>query len=323
MFYCEPCRLKKGWPSSFGQSRGKCEVCGEPAICHDRPSSSLPAPVNPCATVNLPSDRFGFNGADAQAKQARIDATRTEVEEGIANLRKTFQDGVAEWMQKCFGPEISADWRERNHRFFEESTELVQACGMSAADAHMLVDYVFGRPVGERGQEVGGTMVTLAALCTAHGIRLQHEADTELRRINKPAMVEKIREKQRTKPKDSPLPTDPHGEYGITMPPQDRNLLTELYSFLARAHFERPEDEGKAAAFGARIKTVLDAPAPPADPLHFHFQIYLAMRDYFEALYQRQHGGVAQDKAMGKIQGLLGMHYDVYREARAQQEKKS
>lgn len=80
-----------------------------------------------------------------------------------------FQQRVQPWMMACFGPAISADFRERNHRFFEESSELVQACGMSKEEAHMLVDYVYGRPVGEKLQEVGGVMVTLAALCLGAG----------------------------------------------------------------------------------------------------------------------------------------------------------
>jgi hypothetical protein len=51
----------------------------------------------------------------------------------------------------CFGPEISADTRERNHRFLEESVELVQACGCTVSEAHQLVDYTYGRPVGDTG----------------------------------------------------------------------------------------------------------------------------------------------------------------------------
>ena len=36
-----------------------------------------------------------------------------------------FQERVGEWMQACFTPEICADTVERNHRFLEESLELV------------------------------------------------------------------------------------------------------------------------------------------------------------------------------------------------------
>lgn len=117
-----------------------------------------------------------------------------------------FQARVAGWMQACFGPAISADRQERNHRFLEEALELVQACGATDGEAHQLVDYVFGRPAGERQQEVGGVMVTLAALCLAHGLDMHQAAETELARILSPDVLERIREKQKRKPAIGPLP---------------------------------------------------------------------------------------------------------------------
>lgn len=116
----------------------------------------------------------------------------------------TLQQRVQPWLMACFGPAIAADKTERNHRFLEEALELVQACGCTQSEAHQLVDYVFGRPVGERGQEVGGVMITLAALCLAQGLDMHAEGETELARIW--TMVEKIRAKQAAKPKHSPLP---------------------------------------------------------------------------------------------------------------------
>ena len=41
MFYCEKCREKNQWPESFGRSRGRCEVCGKTADCHDVASRLL------------------------------------------------------------------------------------------------------------------------------------------------------------------------------------------------------------------------------------------------------------------------------------------
>lgn len=115
-----------------------------------------------------------------------------------------FQTRVHAWMLCCFGREIAADKQERNHRFLEESLELVQACGCSASEAHQLVDYVFGRAVGDKPQEVGGVMVTLAALCEPHNLDMEACGDQELARcwLN----VDKIRTKQAAKPKHSPLP---------------------------------------------------------------------------------------------------------------------
>ncbi|QQN29314.1 hypothetical protein [Pseudomonas syringae group genomosp. 3] len=115
-----------------------------------------------------------------------------------------FQGRVEPWMTACFGAEISADRQERNHRFLEESLELVQACGATSDEAHQLVDYVYGRPTGEPDQEVGGVMVTLAALCLAHHLDMHASAETELSRIW--TKVDQIRAKQAAKPAMSLLP---------------------------------------------------------------------------------------------------------------------
>lgn len=117
---------------------------------------------------------------------------------------EAFQARVQPWMLATFGAEISADTVERNHRFLEESLELVQACGCTVSEAHQLVDYVFGRQVGEQAQEVGGVMVTLAALCLAQGLDMHSAGEAELARIW--TKVEAIRAKQAAKPKHSPLP---------------------------------------------------------------------------------------------------------------------
>lgn len=115
-----------------------------------------------------------------------------------------FQARVQPWLMQCFGEMIASDREERNHRFLEEALELVQALGATAAEAHQLVDYVFGRAVGEPGQEVGGVMVTLAALCLANGLDMHRLAETELARIW--TKVDAIRAKQASKPQFGPLP---------------------------------------------------------------------------------------------------------------------
>jgi len=111
---------------------------------------------------------------------------------------RNFQDKVTDWLHRCFGGVIAEDQHERNFRFLEEALELVQTCGMSREDAKGLVDYVYGRPAGEKQQEVGGVMVTLAALCFAQGIDLGIAADSELKRIQ--GKIEEIRRKKLGKP---------------------------------------------------------------------------------------------------------------------------
>jgi hypothetical protein len=116
----------------------------------------------------------------------------------------TYQARVELFILHCFGRKVAEDVAERNHRFLEESLELVQAKGCTAAEAHMLVDYVFGRPSGDPHQEAGGVMVTLAALCSAAGLDMEKAGYDELARVW--TKVDVIREKQKNKPRNSPLP---------------------------------------------------------------------------------------------------------------------
>lgn len=119
-------------------------------------------------------------------------------------IKGTLQSRVQPWMMACFGPAISADKVERNHRFLEEALELVQACGCSRDEAMQLVAYVYDRPQGEINQEVGGVMITLAALCLANGFDMHSAGETELARIW--TKIDQIRAKQASKPKGSVLP---------------------------------------------------------------------------------------------------------------------
>lgn len=121
------------------------------------------------------------------------------MEERIENENEMFQSRVDNWLIECFGESIARDKRIRNHRFLEESLELVQACGCTKEDALRLVDYVYGRDIGEIEQEVGGVATTLAALCIAQGVDLNLCAETELLRVKN--NIEKIREKSKLKPK--------------------------------------------------------------------------------------------------------------------------
>ena len=144
---------------------------------------------------------------EPDAMIANANEVRGCIERAFDRAGGSFQSRVAPWMLGCFGEMIAGDREERNHRFIEEALELIQACGCSASEAHQLVDYVFGRPVGEPQQEVGGVMVTLAALCLANDLDMHVAAETELARVW--TKVEKIRAKQAAKPKYSALPIAP------------------------------------------------------------------------------------------------------------------
>jgi hypothetical protein len=137
-------------------------------------------------------------------RQRSDDATMPLYAAPVEQAAQPFQQRVGKWVLACFGETIARDKAERNHRFLEEALELVQACGCTVGEAHQLVDYTFGRPVGDAHQEVGGVMVTLAALCSAQGLDVQQASEDELVRIW--TKVEQIRAKQAAKPKHSPLP---------------------------------------------------------------------------------------------------------------------
>jgi len=114
------------------------------------------------------------------------------------------EDKLGIWAIQCFGSVTALSREERNHRFLEEALELVQSLGCTVSEAHQLVDYVFNRPKGEPGQELGGTLITLGVLCYVNYLNSEIEFMKEFKRIYK--KMDKIREKQLQKPKHSPLP---------------------------------------------------------------------------------------------------------------------
>jgi NTP pyrophosphatase (non-canonical NTP hydrolase) len=172
-----------------------------------------------------------------------------------------FQKRVHAWMMECFSMEICRDRQERNHRFIEEALELVQACGCTASEAHQLVDYVYGRDQGDINQEVGGVMVTLAALCLANDIDMHSGGETELARVW--TKIDQIRAKQAGKPKHSPLPQS------VAAPPASplRGVTDEMVSLACEVYAEvyRDDDKDMGDAMRAALKTAFIA-SPPEQP---------------------------------------------------------
>lgn len=123
-----------------------------------------------------------------------------------------FQQRVVKWLYQAFDREHVEDTTIRSHRFLEEACELVQAVGCSRGAAHQIVDYVFDRKVGSKGQEVGGTVITLVALCHAEQLNMGTEAEKELIRIWK--KLGTIRHKQSVKP----VFTDEYNDVTLPIP---------------------------------------------------------------------------------------------------------
>jgi NTP pyrophosphatase (non-canonical NTP hydrolase) len=88
------------------------------------------------------------------------------------------------------------DLETRASRFLEEATELVQASGMTREKAQAVLDYVYGREVGQPFQEVGGVMITLSMLADVQDISVEHAWITEFDRIHQPEVIAKVRARQ-------------------------------------------------------------------------------------------------------------------------------
>ncbi|WP_063802236.1 hypothetical protein [Burkholderia ubonensis] len=283
----------KGWLGNDGCCGPACDDCGATAESVERwnrRAACVPAPADERATWGNARDSLavamsGFadrlGSRDFNAAIGVLDAI-TEPGLPLAWLRTaraasanetgaegaTFQSRVRPWLLACFGAQIAADRAERNHRFFEEAGELVQAGGMTREEAHALVDYTWSRPVGEPTQEVGGVMVTLAALCLANGLDMHAAGETELARINVPETVAKIRAKQAAKPKHSPLPEAPRSPAMAAAAPAAELALREalgrargsLYA-IAKTY---DDDELRARALEA-YDEAFNVPAPPRD----------------------------------------------------------
>lgn len=140
------------------------------------------------------------SNAEAAAMRNNARELRGTLKGVRASLTHSFQLRAAEWAVKCFGAELGLNVQERNHRFFEEAAELVQACGMTKAEAIAAIDYVFGRPIGDKRQEIGGLMTTLAVLCHVHDIDMFEAAEVDLLEISVPEKREAIAAKRMTKP---------------------------------------------------------------------------------------------------------------------------
>lgn len=122
----------------------------------------------------------------------------------IGGNEVTFQERVGAWITACFPTSARENVSERSHRFLEEALELAQTTGCTKEDAQLIVDYVFDRPTGAQEQEVGGVLVTLAALCNVLKLTMDDAGDKELARNWE--RIEAIRRKQASKPTGSPLP---------------------------------------------------------------------------------------------------------------------
>lgn len=90
---------------------------------------------------------------------------------------------MCEWARVAFGASEVDNLPQRALRLLEEAVELFQACGGDPAMAHKLVDFVFERPAGLVGQELGGVAVCTLVLAEVAGCSADGEEVRECERV--------------------------------------------------------------------------------------------------------------------------------------------
>lgn len=101
--------MKNDWPTSIMKSRGKCEVCGQPASCHYVPSRSLPARHEPLVQearkaitrrdINTLPQRLRAEDLLREIRERRVVALRVPLKQLDALLdeaRNTPPEGAAD-----------------------------------------------------------------------------------------------------------------------------------------------------------------------------------------------------------------------------------
>lgn len=117
---------------------------------------------------------------DEAVKQSNRDLQARRDADGRRSDRQVL---VASWCAAAFGSDHASSLPQRGIRLAEEAIEAAQAAGCDADMVHKLVDYVYARPVGELGQELGGVGITLLALANAAGLSAEGEEAREFSRI--------------------------------------------------------------------------------------------------------------------------------------------
>lgn len=93
------------------------------------------------------------------------------------------QRQIVEWCIRAFGFDQANSPEQRGLRLAEEAIEAAQAVGCDPATLHKLIDYIYARPPGKIGQEIGGVSVTLLAYAGASGLSADDCEQLEVNRV--------------------------------------------------------------------------------------------------------------------------------------------
>lgn len=124
---------------------------------------------------------YGLDTCARHKSSCCVPKTEFPVERSLA--RDERQALIVSWTERAFSREEATSVPQRGLRLLEEAIEAFQACGGDEAIAHKLVSYVFGRPAGAVGQELGGVAVTVLALAAAAGLSADEEECREVHRV--------------------------------------------------------------------------------------------------------------------------------------------
>ena len=113
---------------------------------------------------------------------------------------KDIQQTMREWVISRLGKR-AMNRKERARRFIEEAVELVQSCGLPLSEVTPIVNFVYQKPKGRIGQEIGGVYTTLVTLAEASNCDAHICALMECDRIHS-LPPEKFRNRQRQNVKD-------------------------------------------------------------------------------------------------------------------------
>src|SRR5262245_26906077 len=111
------------------------------------------------------------------------DELSLELEE-IYNLpRFERQRRIFAWAKAAFGNDQATSLPQRGLRLLEEAVEAAQAAGATRELALKVVNFVFDRPPGTLGQELGGVAVTTLALAAAANLSAEICECLEVHRV--------------------------------------------------------------------------------------------------------------------------------------------
>jgi hypothetical protein len=117
----------------------------------------------------------------------------------VARAGAFFDDvPMLKWLDDVW-PAQRHDPEERIIRTLEELMELAQTENVTREQMHALVDQVMDKPVGDREQELGGTLVTLSSYMAVRGLDGVDCFQREFVRCNEPKVIAKIQEKHKHK----------------------------------------------------------------------------------------------------------------------------